>query len=307
MGPKSTELLNVIESRMDSFTKSQRKIAVFIKENLDKAAFYTAAAMSNGIGVSESTIVRFAMELGYEGYPEMQKAIRELIKNKLTAAQRLEVASDRMDEKNLLRSVLAADSRNIKETLGMINNEDFDNAVDLILAAKTIYILGVRSSSALAGFMGFYFNLIFDNVRLVNTTSASEIFEQMINVSTEDVVIGISFPRYSKRTAKAMQFAKDNGAKVIAITDSYHSPVSRHADLALLAKSDMTSFVDSLTAPLSVITALVVALGMKRKETVHRTLQHLEKIWDEYDVYERIEDKHTYAKTKWEIEEVEDL
>ena len=202
MGPKSTELLNVIESRMDSFTKSRRKIAVFIKENLDKAAFYTAAAMSNGIGVSESTIVRFAMELGYEGYPEMQKAIRELIKNKLTAAQRLEVASDRMDEKNLLRSVLAADSRNIKETLGMINNEDFDNAVDLILAAKTIYILGVRSSSALAGFMGFYFNLIFDNVRLVNTTSASEIFEQMINVSTEDVVIGISFPRYSKGRQK---------------------------------------------------------------------------------------------------------
>lgn len=303
MGPKSTELLTLIEERMDSFTKSQRKIAVFIRDNLDKAAFYTAAAMSSGIGVSESTIVRFAMEIGYEGYPQMQKAIRELIKNKLTAAQRLEVATDRLDEKNILRSVLAADNRNIKETLNVINNEDFENVVDAILGAKTIYILGVRSSSALAGFMGFYFNLIVDNARLIHTTSTSEIFEQIINASEGDVVIGISFPRYSKRTTKAMQYAKDNGAKVIAITDSYHSPAAKNSHLALLAKSDMTSFVDSLTAPLSVITALVVALGMRRKEVVHQTLQRLEKVWDEYDVYERTEDKATYAKTKWEPED----
>lgn len=303
MEPKSNELLDLIDSRMDSFTKSQRKIALFIKDNLDKAAFYTAAAMSNVIGVSESTIVRFAMEIGYEGYPEMQKAIRELIKNKLTAAQRLEVASDRLDEKNILRSVLAADNRNIKETLNMINDEDFENAVDTILEAKRIYILGVRSSSALASFMGFYFNLIFDNVRLIHTTSTSEIFEQIMNASKGDVVIGISFPRYSKRTAKAMQYAKDNGSKVIAITDSYESPASKYSDLTLLAKSDMTSFVDSLTAPLSVITALVVALGMRRKDIVHHTLQHLEKIWDEYEVYEKAEDKDTYMKTKWDIED----
>ena len=253
--------------------------------------------------MSESTIVRFAMEIGYEGYPQMQKAIRELIKNKLTAAQRLEVASDRMDEKNILRSVLAADNRNIKETLNVINNDDFNNVVDTILEAKTIYILGVRSSSALAGFMGFYFNLIFDNARLIHTTSTSEIFEQIINATKGDVVIGISFPRYSKRTAKAMQYAKDNGAKVVAITDSYHSPAAKYSDFALLAKSDMTSFVDSLTAPLSVITALVVALGMRRKEIVHHTLQRLEKVWDEYDVYERTEDKATYLKTKWEPED----
>ncbi len=298
MEPKLTQLLDLIDYKMNSFTKSQRKIAMFIKNNLDKAAFYTASAMSESIGTSESTIVRFAMEIGYTGYPEMQKVIRELIKNKLTAAQRLEVASDRLDEKNILKSVLAADSRNIKETLSVINNVEFDNVVDTILQAKMIYILGVRSSSTLAGFLGFYFNLILDNVRLVHTTSTSEIFEQIMNASTGDVVIGISFPRYSKRTAKAMQYAKDNGSKVIAITDSYESPASAYSDYSLIAKSDMTSFVDSLTAPLSVITALVVAVGMRRKDVVYNTLQRLEKIWDEYDVYEKPEDKNMYMKTK---------
>jgi len=300
MGSKTMGLLESIDGKMEGFTKSQRKIALFIKENLDKAAFYTAAAMSSSIGVSESTIVRFAVEIGYDGYPQMQKAIRELIKNKLTAAQRLEVATERLDEKNILKSVLAADNRNIKETLEIINNEDFNLAVDMILNARTIYILGVRSSAALAGFLGFYFNLIFDNARLIHTTSTSEIFEQIMNASEGDVVIGISFPRYSKRTAKAMQYAKDNGSKVIAITDSYLSPASKYADFSLLAKSDMTSFVDSLTAPLSVITALVVALGMRRKEIVRNTLQHLEMIWDEYEVYEKEEDKATYMRRNWD-------
>jgi DNA-binding MurR/RpiR family transcriptional regulator len=250
---KSNDLIKKLQDNMNEFSKGQKLIAWYIINHYGKAAYMTAAKLGEDVGVSESTVVRFANELGYDGYPKLQKALRELIKSKLTAVQRLEVSSNRIGDENILKSVLSSDMEKIKVTMEEIDHKSFNNAVETILNAKKIYILGVRSSAPLASFLGFYFNLIFENVRLVHTTSVSEIFEQIINASEGDVVIGISFPRYSKRTIKAMQFAKDQGASVVAITDSYDSPVAEYADNSLIARSDMASFADSLVAPLSVI------------------------------------------------------
>jgi len=298
METKSYDLITRINS-IKKLSKGQKLIADFIINHYEKAAFMTAAKLGEAVGVSESTVVRFAIELGYDGYPKMQKVLQEMIKSKLTAVQRIEVSSSRINEYNILKSVLQADMEKIKITMEEIDNEGFNAAVECILNARKIYILGVRSSAPLASFLGFYFNLIFDNVRLVHTTSVSEMFEQIIRASEGDVVIGISFPRYSKRTTKALQFVKSQGAKVIAITDSMDSPLAASADHCLCARSDMASFVDSLVAPLSVINALIVALGMRKKDSVYNIFEKLEKIWDEYQVYEKYDIVEPHRKVDY--------
>ena len=279
------DILSVIQNSMPTFSKGQRLIARFILESYDKAAFMTASKLGKTVNVSESTVVRFAAELGYDGYPSMQKALQEMIRNKLTSIQRIEVANDRIGNQDILSMVMQSDIEKIRMTLEETDRASFRQAVDAILSAHRIYLLGVRSAAALADFLGFYFNLIFDNIVLVHTTSASEIFEQLLRVGPEDVVIGISFPRYSMRTLKAMEFANDRSAKVITITDSVHSPMNLYSSCNLLARSDMVSIVDSLVAPLSVINALVVALCMKSPEQVRKNLEQLENAWNNYQVY----------------------
>ena len=296
MGGKTIELLNNIKAKMDGFSKGQKKIANFIVNQYDKAAFMTAAKLGEHVGVSESTVVRFAMEIGFDGYPKLQKDLQELIKSKLTSVQRIEVSSNRINEDNILKNILQHDIDKIKITLEQVDYDIFNKVVDEIINAKKIYILGVRSSAPLASFLGFYFNLIFENIRLVHTTSVSEMFEQIIRVSKQDVIIGISFPRYSKRTIKAMEYAKKQGAKVISITDSYESPIAETSDYSLIARSDMALFVDSLVAPLSVINALIVAIGMKRKQNMYNIFEKLEEIWDEYQVYEKYESMEHYTR-----------
>lgn len=299
MGSGGHDMIKKIQEKIPGMSKGQKLIAGFIINHYDKAAFMTAARLGKAVGVSESTVVRFAGYLGYAGYPKLQKMLQELIKSKLTAVQRIQVSSNRINELNILKSVLQADMEKIKLTLDEIDQESFNAIVERILNAKRIYILGVRSSATLAGFLGFYFNLIFDNVRLVQTTSVSEMFEQILRVSDGDVVIGISFPRYSKRTTKAMQFVKSQGAAVIAITDSRNSPLAGCADYCITARSDMASFVDSLVAPLSVINALIVAVGMRKKESVYNTFEKLEAIWDEYQVYEKYDNVEPQRKVDY--------
>ena len=284
------DLITKIQSELPGFSKGQKQIARFILEHYDKAAFMTASRLGVTVGVSESTVVRFATELGYDGYPHLQRALQEMIRNKLTSVQRMEVAGDRMGGRDVLQTVLHADTDMIRVTLDEIDRDAFQGAVDALMGAKRIYILGVRSSSALASFLGFYFNLLFENVTLVHTNSVSEIFEPVLRVGPGDVLFGISFPRYSKRTLSAMKYARDRGARVIALTDSQLSPLARVADHVLLARSDMASFVDSLVAPLSVINALIVAVGMSRRDEIEHTFNKLERIWEEYDVYEKPED-----------------
>ena len=284
------DLITKIQSELPGFSKGQKQIARFILEHYDKAAFMTASRLGVTVGVSESTVVRFATELGYDGYPHLQRALQEMIRNKLTSVQRMEVAGDRMGGRDVLQTVLHADTDMIRVTLDEIDRDAFQGAVDALMGAKRIYILGVRSSSALASFLGFYFNLLFENVTLVHTNSVSEIFEQVLRVGPGDVLFGISFPRYSKRMLSAMKYARDRGARVIALTDSQLSPLARVADHVLLARSDMASFVDSLVAPLSVINALIVAVGMSRRDEIEQTFNKLERIWEEYDVYEKPED-----------------
>lgn len=284
------DLITKIQSELPGVSKGQKQIARFILEHYDKAAFMTASRLGVTVGVSESTVVRFATELGYDGYPHLQRALQEMIRNKLTSVQRMEVAGDRMGGRDVLQTVLHADTDMIRVTLDEIDRDAFQGAVDALMGAKRIYILGVRSSSALASFLGFYFNLLFENVTLVHTNSVSEIFEQVLRVGPGDVLFGISFPRYSKRTLSAMKYARDRGARVIALTDSQLSPLARVADHVLLARSDMASFVDSLVAPLSVINALIVAVGMSRRDEIEQTFNKLERIWEEYDVYEKPED-----------------
>lgn len=276
---------------MPTFSKGQKLIANYILQSYDKAAFMTASKLGKTVKVSESTVVRFAAELGYDGYPAMQRTLQEMIRNKLTSIQRIEVADDRIGNHDILSMVMHSDMEKLRMTLEQIDREAFDGAVQDIVKARRIYILGVRSASAIATFLAFYFNLIFDNATLVSISSASEIFEQLLRVGPEDVVIGISFPRYSKRTVKAMQFARDRGAQVVAITDSEASPLSAAAQRLLVAKSDMVSFVDSLVGPLSLVNALIVAISRVKKQELSQNLEELEHIWAEYEVYEKVDEK----------------
>ena len=283
------ELIGRIEAKYEKMSKGQKRLAEYVKENYDKAVFLTAARLGEIAGVSESTVVRFATQLGYRGYPEFQKALEELVRNKLNSIQRMEVTYGRISQSKILESVLHSDADKINTTLEKIDQEAFEIAVNTILNAKHIYIIGIRSCAPLASFMAFYFNLMFDNVHLLQTSSSSEIFEQMVRIGKDDVIIGISFPRYSMRTLKAMEFANNRNAKVITLTDSVHSPMNLYSSCNLIAKSDMASIVDSLVAPLSIINALIVALCMKKQGEVVNTLEMLEDIWDEYQVYENDE------------------
>lgn len=285
----SNDLRNRMNESYSKMSKAQKMLASYITDNYDKAVFLTASKLGEVVGVSESTVVRFATYLGYKGYPEFQNALEELVRNKLNSIQRMEVTYGRISQSDILESVLKSDAEKIHSTLEKIGQKAFDSAVDTILHAKHIYIIGIRSCAPLASFMSFYFTLIFDNVHLIQTSSSSEIFEQMVRIGEEDVIIGISFPRYSMRTLKAMEFANNRNAKVITLTDSVHSPMNLYSSCNLIADSDMASIVDSLVAPLSVINALIVALCMKKQRQVAGTLEMLEDIWDEYQVYENDE------------------
>lgn len=285
----NNELLNKIDEKYPRLSKGQKKLADYIRQEYDKAAFLTAARMGDVVGVSESTVVRFAMTLGYKGYPEFQKALEELVRTKLNSIQRMEVTYGRISQGEILASVLQSDIEKIKLTMESVDQDAFEMSVDTILKARRIYVIGIRSCAPLASFLSYYLHLICEDVTLINSNTSSEIFEQMIRVGKEDVVIGISFPRYSMRTLKALEFASNRSAKVITLTDSVHSPINLYSSCNLIARSDMASIVDSLVAPLSVVNALVVALCMKKQKEVVSTLEMLEQIWDEYEVYSKDE------------------
>ena len=280
-----TDILTKIETMMPEFSKGQKAIGRYMLEHYDKAAYLTASKLGAVVRVSESTVVRFAIELGFEGYPELQKSLQELIRTKLTSVQRMEITNDRIGDGEVLSKILAGDIEKIRTTLDRIDPAAFDAAVDAIIGAKHIYISGMRSASLLSGFLGYYFNLMFPDVRTVQATSSSEMFEQLFRIDEGDIFIGISFPRYSKRIIDAIDFAKSKGAVTVALTDSDASPLAACADHLLIARSDMASFVDSYVAPLSVINALIVAVSKKKQQDVSETFEKLEAIWDEYDVY----------------------
>ena len=285
----TNELILRIEEKYPKMSKGQRRLADYVCKNYDKAVFLTAAKLGETVGVSESTVVRFAIQLGYKGYPGFQKALEELVRNKLNSIQRMEVTYGRISQSEILETVLNSDIEKIKQTLSVIDHKAFDLAIDTILGAKRIYVIGIRSCAPLASFLGFYLNLICENVMTVATNSSSEIFEQLIRINEKDVIIGISFPRYSMRALKALEFASNRKAKVITLTDSIHSPMNLYSSCNLIARSDMASIVDSLVAPLSVVNALVVALCMKKQDDVITRLETLEQIWDEYQVYSKDE------------------
>ena len=282
-----SNVISVINERMSGFSKGQKRIAKYVTENYDKAAYITAAKLGVFADVSESTVVRFANELGYDGYPGMQRALQEYIRTKLTSVQRVEITNTLIGDGDVLEKVLESDIEKIKGTLENIDRNSFDKAVDAVINAKRIYIIGVRSSSSLAGFLNFNFRMIFDDVRFVQTTSGSEMFEQIMQIKPEDAMIAISFPRYSSRIINAVEFAQNAGANVVAITDTNASPIAPFADELLLAESDMASFVDSLVAPLSIINAMIVAVAKKKHKELTERLNVLENIWDEYDVYDK--------------------
>lgn len=290
-----THLLVRIDAKMNTFSKGQRLIAEFIEQHYDRAAFLTASKLGELVGVSESTVVRFATELGYSGYPELQKAMQEMIKDKLTSVQRIEVTAAKIGDGSVLDTVLNQDIQKIRRTLEETSREDFDRAVDAIISAENIYIFGVRSASSLANFLGYYFDLILGNVHIVTNSSRSGMYEALLRISEKDAIAGISFPRYSRTAAEAMNFAKSRGASTIAITDSMLSPLAQNSESVLIARSDMASVVDSLVAPLSLINALIVATVIKKKDEVKETFEVLENVWNEQGVYTS---SHTYDSKK---------
>ena len=281
------DILRTIEENMDGFSKGQRQIARYLLAHYDKAAYMTAAKLGSEVSVSESTVVRFVMELGYAGYPEFQKALQELIRTKLTSFQRMEVTNHLIGDGDVLEKVLNTNVDNIRHTLESISRAAFHDAVDALVKAKNIYVIGVRSSAMLANFFSYSLQMIFDNVRLIDTTAGSELFQQMMAIGEGDVLFAISFPRYSKRVIKAVEFARRAGADVVALTDSPESPIAPSAQQVLIAQSDMASYVDSLVAPLSLLNAIIVAVSRTREDEVRERLQKLEHIWDEYDVYDK--------------------
>ena len=279
-------LLREIEDKLPKFSKSQKIISKYILENYDKAAYMTASRLGSAVGVSESTVVRFALELGFEGYPEFQHSLQETVRIKLTSFQRMDVTNSLIGDGDLLSKVLNSDIDKIKRTIEEIDREAFDKSVDTLVTAKNIYIVGLGSSAILASSLNHSLRMIFDSVRLIEASSSDEIYAQIMNISPDDAVVAMSFPRYSKKLISAVNFAKDSGATVIALTDSVSSPIASFADNLLVARSDMASFADSLIAPLSVINALVVAVSRKKQDELRVRLQQLEKIWDEYNVYD---------------------
>ncbi|MCD8106481.1 MAG: MurR/RpiR family transcriptional regulator [Oscillospiraceae bacterium] len=284
----SSDLFDLIREREKTASKGHRKIAGYILDHYDKAEYLTAAKLGESVGVSESTVVRFASDLGFSGYPEFQRALREAARNKLTAVQRIE--QSRLKPEDVFSKVLKNDIEHIRQTLEETDENNFNSAVDSIISAKHIYILGVRSSASLASFMGYYFQLMRPDVVTLRQGSRSELFEQLMRLEEGDLLIGISFPRYSRQTVQALAYARRKGAGTIAITDSLDSPIAENAGNVLLARSDMVSFVDSLVAPMSLINALIAAVSLKNHEEVEKSFSKLEEIWDEYDVYQKSED-----------------
>ena len=283
----SHDILTILQECAPNFSKGQRRIAQFITESYDKAAFMTANRMGKTVGVSESTVVRFAVDLGFDGYPSMQKAMQEMVLNRLTSVQRIEVANDRLGDQDVISMVIHSDIEKLRQTEENINRDEFTAAVNAILKAKRVYILGVRSVAPLANFLGYYLNYMFNNVHVVSGFSAGEMFEKIVGVNSEDVVIAFSFPRYSASTTKGAKYCHSAGATVIGFTDSKLSPLGQCCDHVLIAESDMVSLVDSLVAPLSIVNALIVAIAAKREKEISRTFDNLERIWDEYNVYEK--------------------
>jgi DNA-binding MurR/RpiR family transcriptional regulator len=281
---ENIDLIRLIQSKFHNLSKGQKIIAQYIMSNYDKAAFMTAAKLGEKVGVSESTVVRFANAVGFIGYPQLQKQLQEMVKTKLTTVQRIEMSSDYSNEESVLKNVLKADIENIRATLDEINYAVFENVVKGITESKSVYIVGLRSSTALAEFLGFYLNLIMDKVHVV-TYTIGDIFEQLLRVNENDLVIGMGFPRYSSRTVNALEYCKSRGAKVVAITDSLLSPLASNADYTLIAKSNMESFVDSIVAPLSVLNALIIAVGIKEKSNLSSSFARLEEIWDKYNIF----------------------
>lgn len=279
------DIITKINEKYAKMSKSHKAIASFISDHYDQAVFMTAAKLGETLGISESTVVRFASGIGYEGYPEFQSSLEDWVKNKLNTVHRMGVKYGKSTQSEILNSVISSDIDKLSDTLENLDPVAFETAVNIILDAKKIYIIGIRSCEPLGEFLSFYLNMIRGNVQMLKTTSASEIFEQMIRIDEKDVMIGISFPRYSMRTLKAMEFANDRNAKVITITDSVHSPMNLYSSCNLLARSDMVSIVDSLVAPLSVINALVVALCLRCPEEVKKNLECLEQTWNNYQVY----------------------
>lgn len=291
MGEKdmSYDILSILQEKQSTFSKGQKRIAQYITEAYDKAAFMTANRLGKTVGVSESTVVRFAVDLGFDGYPSMQKAMREMVLNRLTSVQRIEVANNRYSDQDVVSTVLQADMEKLRQTSETVSREEFKAAVDVILKAKRVYIMGVRSVAPLANFLGYYLNYMFNNVHVISGSSAGEMFERIVGVNSEDVVIAFSFPRYSASTTKGAKYCRSAGATVIGITDSKLSPLGQCSDHVLIAKSDMVSLVDSLVAPLSLVNALIVAIAAQREQELSQTFANLERIWDEYDVYEKRE------------------
>lgn len=286
------DLMSLLQHKASSFSKGQRLLARYITESYDKAAYMTANRLGKTVGVSESTVVRFATVLGFDGYPGMQRAMQEMVLNRLTSVQRIEVANDRIGNQDIISTVLQADADKLRKTAELVDRNAFDASVQAILAAKRIYVLGARSAAPLANFLGYYLNFMFDNVQIVTASGASEMFEKLFRVSSDDVVIAFSFPRYSAATVKGAQYCRTTGATVIGFTDSALSPLGQHSDHVLLAKSDMVSLVDSLTAPLSLINALIVSLAAGREQVLSGSFDTLERVWEEYNVYEkRVDEK----------------
>lgn len=281
------DLFSVLQQNAPNFSKGQRLLAKFITEAYEKAAFMTASCLGKTVGVSESTVVRFAVDLGYDGYPSMQKAMQDLVLNRLTSVQRIELTNDRIGDQDVVTTVLQSDADKLRQTAELVDRESFSATVNAILNAKHIYILGCRSAAPLASFFGYYLNFMFNNVTVVTASGASEMFENLTRVDADDVVIGFSFPRYSAATVKGAQYCRTTGAKVIGITDSHLSPLGQHSDHILLAKSDMLSLVDSLVAPLSLVNALIVSLAAGREQILSKTFDALERVWEEYNVYEK--------------------
>lgn len=282
-------LLQRMEYKASSFSKGQKRLAEYITKNYDIAAYLTASKLGKEAGVSESTVVRFAYQLEYEGYPELQKAIQVIVKTNSNSQQRMSLSSKRYEEKGVLRSILTTDMERLKDTIHSgIDEKEFDKAVRIINDSRRVYILGARSAAYLAGLLGYYFKMLFDKVAVVETASTSETLEQIYNIGQGDVLIGVSFPRYSKRTITALKYAKNHGADTIALTDNVHSPVADSSDCVLVAKTDVMTIVDSMVGPLSIVNALVTALALLRKEDVEKHLMSLEELWSEYDdVYNR--------------------
>ena len=284
-------ILHTIESNLSDFSKGQKRIAGYILENYDKAAFMTASKLGKLVGVSESTVVRFATVLGYDGYPNMQRALQEMIRSRLTSTQRIQQAGERLDQEDMLGAVLNTDIENLREMEAHADRNDFNEVVERIQKARNIYILGVRSSSFVAGYLNFYMHLLFENVTLVQSNAAGEILGQLFRIGPEDVLIAISFPRYSKVTINTVKFARDRGATIIAMTDNDLSPIYQMSDAALLAPCEMISFVDSMAAPVSVINALLLALANRVGADVSATFEELEDIWNEYSVFGKMDDE----------------